>query len=85
MNANNVCSQHCDWQNVLRCLFCLGLLARYGANMIDSMNDKETNVEQLLSLFKHYLLSDDFDVKARSLQVYYRFTFSYFDVEDGNT
>lgn len=54
--------------NVLRCLFCLGLLARYGADMIDSMDDKETSMEQLLSLYKYYLLSDDFDVKARSLQ-----------------
>ena len=54
---------------------------RYGANLIDSMNDKETNVEQLLSLFKHYLLSDDFDVKARSLQVYYMFPYSGFDVK----
>lgn len=54
--------------NVLRCLFCLGLLVRYGANMIDCMEDKETTMEQLLSLYKHFLLSDDFDVKARSLQ-----------------
>eukprot|EP00250_Pteridium_aquilinum_P012903 c21018_g1_i1 orf=256-5733(+) len=54
--------------NVLRCLFCLGLLVRYGANMIDCMEDKETSLEQLLSLYKHFLLSEDFDVKARSLQ-----------------
>ncbi|MCO5609933.1 hypothetical protein L7F22_064168 [Adiantum nelumboides] len=54
--------------NVLRCLFCLGLLVRYGADMIDNIEVKETTLEQLLSLYKHFLLSDDFDVKARALQ-----------------
>ncbi|KAI5058048.1 hypothetical protein GOP47_0026218 [Adiantum capillus-veneris] len=54
--------------NVLRCLFCLGLLVRYGANMIDNMEDKETTTDQLLCLYKHFLLSDDFDMKARALQ-----------------
>ncbi|KAH7414591.1 hypothetical protein KP509_14G000800 [Ceratopteris richardii] len=54
--------------NVLRCLFCLGLLVRYGANLVEKMEDKEKTLEQLLSLYKHFLLSDDFDVKVRSLQ-----------------
>ncbi|XP_057824377.2 sister chromatid cohesion protein SCC2 isoform X1 [Cryptomeria japonica] len=55
-----------DKLNVLRCLFCLGLLVRYGANMIP--NNSEVNIVQILSLYKHYLCSDDFNIKVRSLQ-----------------
>ncbi|KAJ7532193.1 hypothetical protein O6H91_14G075900 [Diphasiastrum complanatum] len=52
----------------LRSLFCLGLLARYGAEVIDVMDDTEVNMQKILCLYKHYLRSEDYDVKVRALQ-----------------
>lgn len=57
-----------DQVHVLRCLYCLGLLVRYGAELIDHLNKSDTNIEQILSLYKHYYSLDDIAVKARSLQ-----------------
>eukprot|EP01018_Ginkgo_biloba_P006884 Gb_05661 [translate_table: standard] len=57
-----------DKLHVLRCLFCLGLLVRYGADLIASMDKHEISIVQILSLYKHYLRSEDFNVKVRSLQ-----------------
>ena len=43
-------------QNILRSLFCLGLLARYGAESIDSVfDDEDINTNQFLELFKFFL------------------------------
>ncbi len=56
-------------QNVLRGLFCLGLLGRYGAELIDAIGDPEINMEQLLELCKFYLGCEDFDIQVRALQV----------------
>jgi hypothetical protein len=56
-------------QNILRCLFCLGLLARYGAESIEAFDDEDINMNQFLELYKFFLGQDDFDIKARALQV----------------
>jgi hypothetical protein len=55
--------------NVLRGLFCLGLLGRYGAELIDAIGDPEINMVQLLELCKFYLGCEDFDIQVRALQV----------------
>lgn len=60
--------QSSDQVHVLRCLYCLGLLVRYGAELIDRLNKGDTNIEEILSLYKHYYSRDDIVVKARSLQ-----------------
>eukprot|EP01018_Ginkgo_biloba_P004991 Gb_41687 [translate_table: standard] len=57
-----------DELHVLRCLYCLGLLVRYGTELLASFDKKDISIEQLLSLYKHYLHLDDCVVKARSLQ-----------------
>ncbi|CAN6574662.1 unnamed protein product [Malus baccata var. baccata] len=54
-------------QQVGRSLFCLGLLIRYG-NSLPSNSDRTIDVVSSLSLFKKYLLVDDFVIKVRSLQ-----------------
>ncbi|BFG26567.1 hypothetical protein CerSpe_128410 [Prunus speciosa] len=54
-------------QQVGRSLFCLGLLIRYG-NCLPSNSDKTSDVVSSLSLFKKYLLVEDFVIKVRSLQ-----------------
>lgn len=56
-------------QNVLRYLFCLGVLVRFGSDLIDVMEGNDVNMEQILSLYKYYMVSTDFDVKAKALQV----------------
>lgn len=56
-------------QNILRCLFCLGLFARYGAESIETFDDEDINMNQFLELYKFFLGQDDFDIKARALQV----------------
>lgn len=56
-------------QNILRCLFCLGVFARYGAESIEAFDDEDINMNQLLELYKFFLGQDDFDIKARALQV----------------
>ncbi|KAH9304417.1 hypothetical protein KI387_008821 [Taxus chinensis] len=60
--------EHKDKLHVLRCLFCLGLLVRYGANLISFMDKGEVSIVSILSLYKHYLCADDFNIKVRSLQ-----------------
>ncbi|GAB4831731.1 hypothetical protein Ancab_005743 [Ancistrocladus abbreviatus] len=54
-------------QLVGRSLFCLGLLIRYGDSLLHDFN-RSIDVLSSLSLFKKYLLADDFAVKVRALQ-----------------
>ena len=54
---------------MLRCLFCLGVLGRYGADSIDAIDEEDIDMNHMLELYKYYLNLDDFDVKARALQV----------------
>lgn len=56
-------------QNILRCLFCLGLLARYGSESVEALEDEDINMNQFLELYKYFLGQGDFDIKARALQV----------------
>ncbi|KAF3444847.1 hypothetical protein FNV43_RR14540 [Rhamnella rubrinervis] len=55
-------------QQVGRSLFCLGLLIRYGNSLLSTSSNKLLDVVSSLSLFKKYLLMDDFVIKVRSLQ-----------------
>ncbi|XWS40976.1 hypothetical protein CRYUN_Cryun17cG0041500 [Craigia yunnanensis] len=55
-------------QQVGRSLFCLGLLIRYGNSLSSGSSYKNIDVASSLSLFKKYLLMDDFSIKVRSLQ-----------------
>ncbi|XP_007032705.2 PREDICTED: nipped-B-like protein B isoform X2 [Theobroma cacao] len=55
-------------QQVGRSLFCLGLLIRYGNSLFSGPTNKNIDVASSLSLFKKYLLMDDFSIKVRSLQ-----------------
>ncbi|XP_022774564.1 sister chromatid cohesion protein SCC2-like isoform X2 [Durio zibethinus] len=55
-------------QQVGRSLFCLGLLIRYGNSLFSGSSNKNIDVASSLSLFKNYLLMDDFSIKVRSLQ-----------------
>lgn len=57
-----------NFQKVGRSLFCLGMLIRYGNSLL-SNSDQTIDVASSLSLFKKYLLMEDFFLKARSLQV----------------
>ncbi|XP_048494464.1 sister chromatid cohesion protein SCC2 isoform X2 [Beta vulgaris subsp. vulgaris] len=54
-------------QQVGRSLFCLGLLIRYGSTLLSGLNDG-VDIVSSLSLFKKYLLADDFGIKVRALQ-----------------
>ncbi|GAB2216709.1 hypothetical protein Droror1_Dr00024486 [Drosera rotundifolia] len=54
-------------QQVGRSLFCLGLLIRYGSSLL-SDSDRSMDVMKSLTLFKKYLLADDFVLKVRALQ-----------------
>ncbi|XP_024530333.1 sister chromatid cohesion protein SCC2 isoform X2 [Selaginella moellendorffii] len=54
--------------NILRSLFCLGLFVRYGAELIDGMNDHDVTMDSVLNLYTHYLQSEDFEVKVKALQ-----------------
>lgn len=56
-------------QNILRCLFCLGLFARYGAEFFEAFEDEDINMNKFLELYKFFLGLDDFDIKTRALQV----------------
>ena len=58
------------FQLVGRSLFCLGLLIRYGKSLLTDYSNKIIDVVGSLSLFKKYLLVEDFIVKVRSLQVH---------------
>ncbi|CAI0454365.1 unnamed protein product [Linum tenue] len=55
-------------QLIGRSLFCLGLLIRYGNPLISGSSSKNIDVGSSISLFKKYLIMDDFSVKVRSLQ-----------------
>ncbi|CAI0388145.1 unnamed protein product [Linum tenue] len=55
-------------QLIGRSLFCLGLLIRYGNPLISGSSSKNIDVGSSISLFKNYLIMDDFSVKVRSLQ-----------------
>ncbi|XVE68278.1 hypothetical protein DITRI_Ditri09bG0054800 [Diplodiscus trichospermus] len=55
-------------QQVGRSLFCLGLLIRYGNSLFSGSSSQNIDVGSSLSLFKKYLLMDDFSIKVRSLQ-----------------
>ncbi|KAL2629314.1 hypothetical protein R1flu_014000 [Riccia fluitans] len=54
--------------NVLRYLFCLGVLVRFGSDLIEVMEDSDVDMQQLLGLYKYYMTSPDSDVKAKALQ-----------------
>lgn len=54
-------------QQVGRSMFCLGLLIRYGNNVL-SASTGGIDIASSLSLFKKYLLADDFVIKVRALQ-----------------
>ena len=56
-------------QNILRCLFCLGSFARFGAEAIEAFDDEDINMNQFLELYKYFLGQNDFDIKVRALQV----------------
>ena len=62
-------------QHVLRSLFCLGLLGRYGAESIEAIEDEDIDMSHLLELYKYFLGLEDFDIKARALQVPILYTF----------
>ncbi|TKY50194.1 Nipped-B protein [Spatholobus suberectus] len=55
-------------QIVGRSLFCLGLLIRYGNQLLASSNNKLIDARSSLRLFMKYLSVEDFVVKVRSLQ-----------------
>ncbi|KAJ4960537.1 hypothetical protein NE237_020447 [Protea cynaroides] len=55
-------------QQVGRSLFCLGLLVRYGNELLVCSDNRNIDVVKCLSLLKNYLASEDFVIKVRSLQ-----------------
>lgn len=55
-------------QQVGRSLFCLGLLIRYGSELMAS-SCSETVVNKCISLLKNFLDIEDFGIKLRALQV----------------
>lgn len=75
------CKSHFKFQQLGRSLFCLGLLVRYGDDLILSSDNENGYVSKSLQLVKKYLLAEDFGLKARSLQVmiskYVTFFYSY--------
>ncbi|XP_021770923.1 sister chromatid cohesion protein SCC2-like isoform X2 [Chenopodium quinoa] len=56
-----------DNKQVGRSLFCLGLLIRYGSTLLRESTEG-VDVGSSISLFKKYLLADDFGIKVRALQ-----------------
>ncbi|KAL8144455.1 hypothetical protein V2J09_017487 [Rumex salicifolius] len=56
-----------DNKQVGRSLFCLGLLIRHGNSLLSAFN-KVVDFGSSLSLFKKYLLAEDFAIKVRALQ-----------------
>ncbi|CAM6093121.1 unnamed protein product [Calypogeia fissa] len=54
--------------NVLRMLFCLGVLVRYGSELIENMDDNEVTLPRILGLYKHFFASEDFDIKGKAIQ-----------------
>ncbi|KAK9116525.1 hypothetical protein Sjap_015472 [Stephania japonica] len=55
-------------QQVGRSLFCLGLLIRFGNELMMASDDRNTHADKSLSLIKNLLFSEDFVIKVRSLQ-----------------
>ncbi|OVA07915.1 zinc finger protein [Macleaya cordata] len=55
-------------QQVGRSLFCLGLLIRYGNELMITSDNRNVLVDKSLGLLKNYLCSEDFVIKVRSLQ-----------------
>ncbi|XP_010259396.1 PREDICTED: nipped-B-like protein isoform X2 [Nelumbo nucifera] len=55
-------------QQVGRSLFCLGLLVRYGNELLITSDSRNVDVVQSLKLLKKYLSLDDFVIKVRALQ-----------------
>ncbi|XP_073005499.1 sister chromatid cohesion protein SCC2 [Typha latifolia] len=51
-----------------RSLFCLGLLLRYGNELIVTGDNQHLHIVKSLSLLKKYLLMEDFGLKVRALQ-----------------
>jgi cohesin loading factor subunit SCC2 len=51
-----------------RSLFCLGLLLRYGYDLMASC-DASIEISKILGLLKRFLLMEDFSLKVRALQV----------------
>ncbi|XP_021751674.1 sister chromatid cohesion protein SCC2-like isoform X2 [Chenopodium quinoa] len=56
-----------DNKQVGRSLFCLGLLIRYGSTLLRESTEG-VDIGSSISLFKKYLLADDFGIKVRALQ-----------------
>lgn len=52
-----------------RSLFCLGLLVRYGKELTNNFENRLALVTKCLTLLKRFLVSEDFGLKVRSLQV----------------
>ncbi|XP_077223251.1 PHD finger family protein isoform X2 [Tasmannia lanceolata] len=55
-------------QQVLRSLFCLGVLIRYGNDLIVNCDNRNVHAVKCISLLKSYLRMEDFGIKVRSLQ-----------------
>ncbi|KAK9107321.1 hypothetical protein Syun_023332 [Stephania yunnanensis] len=55
-------------KQVGRSLFCLGLLMRFGNELMMASDDRNVHADKSLSLIKHFLFSEDFVIKVRSLQ-----------------
>eukprot|EP00850_Spirogloea_muscicola_P004012 SM000017S02752 [mRNA] locus=s17:65616:76186:- [translate_table: standard] len=54
--------------NCQRCLFALGLLCRYGAEIIERTKVADCTLESIVKLFSFYLQHKDFNIKAKALQ-----------------
>lgn len=57
-----------DIQLLGRSLFCLGLLLRYGGELIVKTDSQHVHIDKSLSLLKRYLVMEDFGLKVRALQ-----------------
>ncbi|XP_058080840.1 sister chromatid cohesion protein SCC2 isoform X2 [Magnolia sinica] len=55
-------------QQVGRSLFCLGLLVRYGNELMVTCDNHNLTALKSVSLLKNYLREEDFSIKVRSLQ-----------------
>eukprot|EP00850_Spirogloea_muscicola_P012614 SM000082S22856 [mRNA] locus=s82:288368:298855:+ [translate_table: standard] len=54
--------------NCQRCLFTLGLLCRYGAEILERTKVDDCTLESIVKLFSFYLQHKDFNIKAKALQ-----------------
>ncbi|KAL5723095.1 hypothetical protein ACHQM5_006535 [Ranunculus cassubicifolius] len=57
-----------DKQVIGRSLFCLGLLIRYGKELLMTSDYGSIHIDKSLELLKRFLRSEDFVIKIRSLQ-----------------